>query len=151
MTIYSGRTEDLIQPLLDAFFEETGIEVRAKYGDSADLALLIDEEVGAGRVEADVFLSQSPGSLGFLDENGRLAMLPEDVKVSSPVGLVAPLTIPDEGLNFASVVSQLERDLILKCLEKTGGNKRQAARLLQLSRTTLIDKLHRLNVAHSAA
>jgi iron(III) transport system substrate-binding protein len=79
VTIYSGRTEDLIQPLLDAFVEETGIEVRAKYGDSADLALLIDEEVGAGRVEADVFLSQSPGSLGFLDERGRLATLPEDV------------------------------------------------------------------------
>jgi DNA-binding NtrC family response regulator len=30
--------------------------------------------------------------------------------------------------------------------EKTGGNKRQAAKLLQLSRTTLIDKLQRLNV-----
>ena len=34
----------------------------------------------------------------------------------------------------------------LGCLEKMGGNKRQAARLLQLSRTTLIDKLHRLNL-----
>ena len=39
----------------------------------------------------------------------------------------------------------LERDLIVKCLEKTGGNKRQAARLLNLSRTTFIDKLQRLN------
>ena len=57
------------------------------------------------------------------------------------------VTIPDEGINFTSVVSQLERELIMRCLEKTGGNKRQAARLLQLSRTTLIDKLHRLNVA----
>jgi DNA-binding NtrC family response regulator len=54
------------------------------------------------------------------------------------------VTIPDEGLSFTSVVSQLERELILRSLEKTGGNKRQAARLLQLSRTTLIDKLHRL-------
>jgi DNA-binding NtrC family response regulator len=43
-------------------------------------------------------------------------------------------------------VSQLERDLITRCLEKTGGNKRQAARLLNLSRTTFIDKLQRLNV-----
>ena len=51
---------------------------------------------------------------------------------------------PTKGINFTSVVSQLERELILRCLEKTGGNKRQAARLLQLSRTTLIDKLHRL-------
>ena len=40
----------------------------------------------------------------------------------------------------------LKRELILRCLEKTGGNKRQAARLLNLSRTTFIDKLQRLNV-----
>ncbi len=60
--------------------------------------------------------------------------------------LLPTVAIPDEGINFTSVVSQLERELILRCLEKTGGNKRQAARLLQLSRTTLIDKLHRLNL-----
>ena len=59
--------------------------------------------------------------------------------------LVPTVAIPDEGINFTSVVSQLERELILRCLEKTGGNKRQAARLLNLSRTTFIDKLQRLN------
>jgi DNA-binding NtrC family response regulator len=59
--------------------------------------------------------------------------------------------IPDEGLDFTSVVSQLERQLILQCLEKTGGNKRRAARLLNLSRTTLIDKLQRLGRAGEAA
>jgi DNA-binding NtrC family response regulator len=57
---------------------------------------------------------------------------------------LSTVTIPDEGLNFTSVVSQLERELILRSLEKTGGNKRRAARLLNLSRTTLIDKLQRL-------
>ena len=76
VTIYSGRNEELIQPILDRFTAETGIEVRAKYGDSADLALLIDEEANADRVEADVYLSQSPGSIGFLDDLGRLAPLP---------------------------------------------------------------------------
>jgi DNA-binding NtrC family response regulator len=65
--------------------------------------------------------------------------------------MVPSVTIPDEGINFVSVVSQLERELILRCLEKTGGNKRQAARLLNLSRTTLIDKLQRLNVTSDAA
>ena len=59
---------------------------------------------------------------------------------------VPSITIPDEGINFSSVVSGLERDLILRCLEKTGGNKRQAARLLSLSRTTFIDKLQRLSI-----
>ena len=75
------------------------------------------------------------------------SMLPEEILQADEAHTLAPVTIPDEGLNFVSVVSQLERDLILKCLEKTGGNKRQAARLLQLSRTTLIDKLQRLSVS----
>jgi DNA-binding NtrC family response regulator len=78
-------------------------------------------------------------------------MLPEELRRPRQAGLLPSVSIPDEGLNFASVVSQLERELILRCLEKTGGNKRQAARLLQLSRTTLIDKLQRLNVGTSAA
>lgn len=77
VTIYSGRNEELIQPILDRFTEVTDIDVNVKYGDSADLALLIDEESAAGNVQADVFLSQSPGSLGFLEQNDRLATLPE--------------------------------------------------------------------------
>jgi DNA-binding NtrC family response regulator len=78
-------------------------------------------------------------------------MLPEDVRHPDRAGLVGPVTIPEEGLDFSSVMSQIERDLILGGLEKTGGNKRQAARLLNLSRTTLIDKLHRLGGTESAA
>ena len=77
------------------------------------------------------------------------AMLPEDVRSPGQTTLLSPVTIPDEGLSFTSVVSQLERELILRSLEKTGGNKRQAARLLNLSRTTLIDKLQRLGGAEA--
>ena len=73
LTIYSGRTSDLIKPLLDDFSEETGIGIDVRYGDSADLALLIDEE--GDRTAADVFISQSPGAVGFLDEAGRLSEL----------------------------------------------------------------------------
>ena len=65
--------------------------------------------------------------------------------------LMPVLAIPDEGINFTAVVSQLERELIMRCLEKTGGNKRQAARLLNLSRTTFIDKLQRLTLGDTAA
>ncbi len=71
-------------------------------------------------------------------------LLPEDMTSPSRTEVMSTVTIPDEGLNFTSVVSQLERELILRSLEKTGGNKRRAARLLNLSRTTLIDKLQRL-------
>jgi transcriptional regulator with GAF, ATPase, and Fis domain len=80
------------------------------------------------------------------EEEIPVSALPEELLESAPQSLVPSLTIPDEGINFTSVVSQLERELILRCLQKTGGNKRQAARLLHLSRTTLIDKLNRLNL-----
>ncbi|MCC7180134.1 MAG: sigma-54-dependent Fis family transcriptional regulator [Acidobacteria bacterium] len=79
------------------------------------------------------------------------SMLPEDIRNPEQVSAIGPVTIPEEGVDFQSVMSQIERDLILGGLRKTGGNKRQAARLLNLSRTTLIDKLHRISGSMSAA
>jgi iron(III) transport system substrate-binding protein len=73
LTIYSGRTQNLIGPLLERFNKETGIAIDVKYGDSAELALLLDEE--GDRTPADVFLSQSPGATGFLAGMGRLGQL----------------------------------------------------------------------------
>jgi transcriptional regulator with GAF, ATPase, and Fis domain len=77
--------------------------------------------------------------------------LPSEIRSGASGAVLSPVSIPDEGIHFTSVVSQLERDLILRCLEKTGGNKRQAARLLNLSRTTFIDKLQRLSLEQGAA
>jgi DNA-binding NtrC family response regulator len=79
------------------------------------------------------------------------ASLPEDLRAPGTASLVSNVTIPDEGINFTAVVSQLERELIQRVMEKTRGNKRQAARLLNLSRTTFIDKLQRLNLADESA
>ena len=76
ITIYSGRSENLMQPLLDEFTADTGIEVRLRDGNSTDLALLIAEE--GDRTEADVFLSRSPGPVGFLEGRGLLATLAND-------------------------------------------------------------------------
>lgn len=78
VVVYSGRSEELIQPILDDFEAETGIEVSApRYGGSDELALLLDEE--GDSTPADVFISQSPGAVGFLEEQGVLAELPENV------------------------------------------------------------------------
>ncbi len=76
VTIYSGRTENLIQPILDAFVCETGVDVQVRWGDSADLALLLAEEGDAS--DADVFLSSSPGPVGFLEGEGLLGTLDAD-------------------------------------------------------------------------
>ena len=51
---------------------------------------------------------------------------------------------PDEGIDFDSYIGRLELALIKQSLERTRGNKRQAAKLLNLKRTTLIEKLKRL-------
>lgn len=77
VTIYSGRSEELVGPILERFTEETGISVDARYGDSSDLALLITEE--GDRSPADVFLSQSPGAVGFLAGESVLAQLPDSI------------------------------------------------------------------------
>ncbi len=57
---------------------------------------------------------------------------------------VAPLQVTEDGLNFRSVVSELEKNLILQSLEITGGNKARAAELLELKRTTFVEKLKRI-------
>jgi transcriptional regulator with PAS, ATPase and Fis domain len=49
--------------------------------------------------------------------------------------------IPDQGLDFNSAVDAYENSLIIRALEKTGWNRNQAAILLRLNRTTLVEKI----------
>jgi DNA-binding NtrC family response regulator len=80
------------------------------------------------------------------------SMLPEEFEAADSDRVVPAITVPDGGISFSSVMTQIEKDLILQCLQRTGGNRRQAAALLNMSRTTLIDKLQRLGLdAGSAA
>ncbi len=95
-------------------------------------------------IEHAVVMSDAAGEIDVAD-------LPPEISEREPEASTSPVVIPDEGVCFAAMVSRLERDLILRCLEKTGGNKRQAARLLQLSRTTFIDKLQRLHIESQAS
>ena len=74
LTIYSGREEELVEPLFERFTEETGIEVEVRYGESAELAATIAEE--GENSPADVFFAQDPGSLGSVES--QLAALPQE-------------------------------------------------------------------------
>lgn len=62
LVIYSGRSEDLVAPLIERFSDETGVEVEVRYDGSTQLAttLLAEGET----TEADVFFAQDPASLG---------------------------------------------------------------------------------------
>lgn len=56
------------------------------------------------------------------------------------------LCLPEEGIDLKQAVNEMERNLIAQSLERTGGNKGEAARLLYLKRTTLVEKLRRLDL-----
>lgn len=77
ITVYSGRNAELIGPLLERFARRTGISVDVRYGESADLALLLGEE--GERSPADVFISQSPGAMGYVDGRRLLRRLPDRI------------------------------------------------------------------------
>lgn len=89
LTVYSGRTESLIQPILDRFTADTGVRVEVRYGSTAEMANLILEE-GANS-PADVFIAQDAGALGAVANAGLLAPLPNDVLERVP----APFRSPD--------------------------------------------------------
>ena len=75
LTIYSGREERLVTPIIDRFTKETGIELRVRYASSTSLATALVEE---GRNSpADVYWSQEPGTLGLVAARGLLARLPQ--------------------------------------------------------------------------
>ena len=91
LTVYSGRSETLVQPVIDQFTDATGIEVAVKYGGTAELAATLQEE--GDRTPADIFYAQDPDGLGSVEpllsalNADTLARVPEWAR--SPDGLWA--------------------------------------------------------------
>jgi transcriptional regulator with GAF, ATPase, and Fis domain len=69
--------------------------------------------------------------------------LPPEVQAVA-VESAPSLDLPDEGVDLPSLVTRIERDLIARALSRSSGNRADAARMLGLKRTTLVEKLKRM-------
>ena len=80
------------------------------------------------------------------------ADLPGEIQNRDSLNFVPLIEIPEGGISFQDVVTDMERELIVQSLRRTNGNKKLAAKLLNLKRTTLIEKIKRIGLAeHMAA
>ncbi len=77
ITVYSGRSEELIGPILERFEAQSGIDVNVRYGGTAELLATLLEE--GDRSPADVYIAQDAGALGALESAGRLDELDADL------------------------------------------------------------------------
>nr|WP_163501711.1 iron ABC transporter substrate-binding protein [Halomonas socia] len=77
LTLYSGRGESMVDPIIAQFEKNTGINVNVRYGDTAQLAVLLQEE--GERSPADLYWGQDAGAMGAISQAGLLAELPDDI------------------------------------------------------------------------
>ncbi|NIS71564.1 MAG: extracellular solute-binding protein [Proteobacteria bacterium] len=75
LTIYSGRSEELVGPIIEQFGKAMGIRVRVRYGGTSELAATILEE--GKQSPADIFFAQDPGGLGAVAH--RFGPILEDI------------------------------------------------------------------------
>jgi two-component system response regulator PilR (NtrC family) len=82
--------------------------------------------LGSGRTEVDI------------------ADLPPEIQALPQTASPPFVDFPENGLDLPAYLSSIERDLIRRSLERTGGNRNKAAELLRIKRTTLVEKLKRI-------
>jgi len=144
---------------------------------TGDIPLLLDHFVQQLNERRGSFLSGcSPEALSLLSAyqwpgNVReLANLVERIAILKRSGFIEPEDLPDKirrtghlpslsvspaipvgGMDLGQVMEEFENRLILEALERTNWVKSKAAQLLQINRTTLIEKLKRKSLAEAVA
>jgi len=71
--------------------------------------------------------------------------LPTEIQQTQEPAFSSAVALPEDGMNLDAFMANIEHELIQRSLERTGGNKGQAARLLSLKRTTLVEKIKRFD------
>ena len=82
LVIYSGRSKGLVHPIIKQFEKETGITVKVRYGNTAQLAVALLEE--GEKSNADLFWAQDAGALGAVSKEDLFQVLPESILSKVP-------------------------------------------------------------------
>ena len=87
-------------------------------------------------------------ALGGGREEIDIGDLPPEVQSEHESAPAPSMDLPEEGLDLPAHLAAVERDLVRRALDRTGGNRNKAADLLRIKRTTLVEKLRRMG-AHA--
>ncbi len=136
----------LISHFLKEFNLKNGRDVQ---GVTNDAMIIIREHAWPGNVRElknmveRLVVLKGEGDIGPLD-------LPEKLRRKSSHSELPSMEISEDGINLNTAVTEFEKALILESLQKTNWVKNQAAKLLRLNRTTLVEKIkrHHLHPSH---
>jgi len=141
-----------ISLLIQHFIEQLNVRRNASLTDcSPEAFVLLSDYQWPGNVRE---LANLVERIAILKRKGQIevADLPEKLRRPSVVPSVgASPSIPGAGIDLGKVVEEFENRLILEALERTNWVKSRAAQLLQINRTTLIEKLKKRSLASAAA
>jgi len=132
----------LAQHFLDRLSRDTPSRGRVSIAQDAQQALMAFGWPGNVRQLENVMeraFALSPGRAQIEVDD-----LPEELRTRPVATSADAVAIGEAGIEFDRLVGDFERELIRRALEKSGGNKRMASDLLHIKRTTLIEKLKRL-------
>ena len=82
LTIYSGRSKSLVEPIIKQFEEKSGIQVEVSYGGTTQLAAALLTE--GDKSPAALFWAQDAGALGAVSKKAMFEKLPESILTQVP-------------------------------------------------------------------
>ena len=85
LTVYSGRSKSLVEPIIKQFEQETGIQVKVSYANTTQLAATLLTE--GAKSPAALFWAQDAGALGAVSEKEMFERLPDSILDKVPSDL----------------------------------------------------------------